>query len=93
MRVRISMGMLRRGGDARDVRMESIVGVGIEMRIGGGAAGAFLAGSSGCQFSDFLDILGGESNAHLIRSFSYQIKQQADRQASRDPVLSEIDDD
>lgn len=47
MRVRISMGMLRMGGDARDVRMESIVGVGIEMRIGGGAAGGLLGGELG----------------------------------------------
>lgn len=55
MRVRSSMGMLRRGGDARDM-MESIdggVGEGIEMKIGGVPRGAFLAGSSGCQFSDF----------------------------------------
>lgn len=60
MRVRSSMGMLRRGGDARDV-MENIdggVGEGIEMRIRGAPRRAFLAGSSGCQFIDFSDILG-----------------------------------
>lgn len=60
MRVSSSMGMLRRGGDARDMmgNVDGGVGEGIEMKIGGVPRGAFLAGSSGCQFSDFFPILG-----------------------------------
>lgn len=103
MRVRSSMGMLRRGGDARDV-IENIdwgVGEGIKMRIGGVPRGAFLAGSSGCQFSGVFRH-SGESNAHLIRpliiksSSKQQAGGQTDRQAgeqtSKSVKLDENDD-